>query len=374
MDTYVFAGGGSGGHLFPAIAVARELQRRQPASRIVFVVGSRPVEQDILSREPFERRQLDAIASSELIRNPLRFGWRNWTAVRTAAKSLRELRPRVVIGCGGYISVPVAVAASRCRIPVVLLEQNVVPGRATYWLARRANAVCTSFEETAAQLPGGCRAIVTGNPVRSEIATLTETPRKGSKERPTLLVLGGSQGAASVNEALLRFAERHAAALAEWQIVHQTGTRDELTVRDRYAELSLNAVVSSFLVDMATAFVSADIVVSRAGATTLAELACAGRPAVLIPFPGAVRDHQRRNAESYAQTGAAVLASDGSADELTSSLLPLLSDAARRQRMSEQMRRFARPSATHCVADVVQQAIEFTKENRGVVPDWPLGD
>lgn len=356
MDTYVFAGGGSGGHLFPAIAVARELTRRAAGCRIVFVGSRRPVEGDILSREPFERRVLDAAAASEIARHPLRFAWRHWQARRTAIEWLRAWQPRAVVGCGGYASVPMALAASRVGIPLVLLEQNVVPGRATTWLVRRAQAVCTSFAETAEHLPHGNHVILTGNPVRTEIAALAGRPRAASPTRRTLLVLGGSQGAASVNAAVLRFAEQQRGALEGWRIIHQTGATDEAAVRSRYAELAIEADVSAFIVDMAGAYAAADAVVSRAGGTTLAELACAALPAVLIPYPGAIRDHQLRNAEAFVRAGAACVATHSDTDALAHALLPLLSDGESRRRMSARLSALARPSATQHAADVIHDA------------------
>jgi UDP-N-acetylglucosamine--N-acetylmuramyl-(pentapeptide) pyrophosphoryl-undecaprenol N-acetylglucosamine transferase len=358
MDGFVFAGGGSGGHLFPAIAVARELKRRVPDAPIVFVGGGRPIEGDILSREPFERRRIEAASSADLKRSPFRSAWRYWTSVREASRWLREFRPRAVIGCGGYASVPVAMAmaAGRARIRLVLLEQNIVPGRATSWLARRAQTVCVSFDETVGQLPRGTHAIVTGNPVREEIIGLATGSRGRANAKPTLLVLGGSQGAASVNAGMLDFVAQRTDALSDWRVVHQTGAQDEWAVRGRYAELSVDADVRAFIVDMAAAYRQADVVISRAGATTLAELACAGLPAVLIPYPGAVRDHQRRNAEAFVRAGAAVCAMDGSPTELTGALVPLLTDAERRRRMSEQMAKLARPDATQRVVEAILTA------------------
>ncbi|MFO1093034.1 MAG: undecaprenyldiphospho-muramoylpentapeptide beta-N-acetylglucosaminyltransferase [Planctomycetaceae bacterium] len=356
MDTFVFAGGGSGGHLFPAIAVARELRKRQPDARIVFVSGSRAVEGDILGREAFERRQLEATTSPELKRDPVRSAWRAWRAWRTAAAWLAEWQPRAVIGCGGYVSVPVGFAARRAGIPLVLLEQNVVPGRATTWLSRWADAVCVSFDETAAKLPRGAKSVVTGNPVREEIAVLAGRPHARPPHRPTLLVLGGSQGAKSINSAMLDFAAAHRSALAGWRIVHQTGHRDREMTEARYAEFGIHAETSAFLVSIADVYAVADLVVSRAGATTLAELACAGLPAVLIPYPGAVRDHQARNAEAFATAGAALSAKDGSVQEMSAALLPLLNEEQRRREMAGRMARCARPSATQSVADVVLAA------------------
>jgi len=388
MDRFVFAGGGSGGHLFPAIAVARELRTRWPDCEITFVGSSRTVEGHILGGEPFDRRVIPAAATTDLKRNPLRFAWRHWQGYRDALRWLREIRPRVVIGCGGYASVPAALAANRLGIPLVLLEQNVVPGRATSWLARRARAVCTSFEATAGHLPRGTRVEFTGNPLRAEIAALVtrlperagwpgleqrETPaethpgfpldqprpRQSSLQNnsgPTLVVLGGSQGAASVNAIVVDFVSEHIDTLAGWRVLHQTGAHDESAVRERYRKLSFDADVHAFLSDMAAAYGRADLVISRAGATTLAELACAKLPAILIPYPRSVRDHQRLNAEAFTRTGAAVIATDGSPSELAAALLPLLADPERRRAMSARMAALARTDATQRVAEVVVAA------------------
>lgn len=361
MDTYVFAGGGSGGHLFPAIAVARELLRRDPEARIVFVGGQRPVDAHILGHETFERRVIRAASSADLRRNPLRFAWRNWRGYREAVRWLRGVQPRVVVGCGGYASVPAALASSRLTIPLVLLEQNVVPGRATSCLARRAAAVCTSFEETTSLLPAGSRVVVTGNPVRAEIAALAHrgfpfTASRAGEGASLLLVLGGSQGAGSVNRGVLEFVAAHRDRLAGWRIVHQTGRHDEADIRTQYAAMGIDAQVYAFITGMTAAYREADVVVSRAGATTLAELACAGLPAVLVPYPGAVRDHQQRNAEVFVRAGAAVCATDGSTDELAAGLLPLLMDAGRRAAMSVAAHALARPDATDRVVELIESA------------------
>jgi UDP-N-acetylglucosamine--N-acetylmuramyl-(pentapeptide) pyrophosphoryl-undecaprenol N-acetylglucosamine transferase len=238
-------------------------------------------------------------------------------------------------------------------VPVVLLEQNATPGRATWWLARRADAVCVSFEETAGRLPRGVRCVVTGNPVRTEIAELAALERPAGPPR-SLLVLGGSQGGHALNAAVLHWAARQNAVLADWRIVHQTGERDCPPVRQRYAELRLPADVQPFLADMAAAYRGADVVISRAGATTLAELACAGLPAVLVPYPHAAADHQRGNAEVFVQFGAAELVPEQPRTEDTAAHLEtvfqeLLRDPERCSTMSAAMRSLARPHAAAAV-------------------------
>ena len=360
--TFIFAGGGTGGHLFPGVAVALELQRREPDARLLFVGSERELEQTILARLGLEHRSLPVESLRELTRHPWRFATRNWSAWRAARQLMREERPSVVIGLGGYASAPLVWQASRARSPVVLLEQNVIPGRATRWLARSASLVCTSFEETRERLPRGSKVEVTGNPVRREMAeigrefattmtTAPSTPRE-------LLVLGGSQGADSLNEALVAALSLLGDAISGWRVVHQTGARQVGAMRRAYAGLSVDAVVEPFFDDMLARYRAASLVVSRAGATTLAELACGGLPMILLPYPHAADDHQRANARVYEAHGAAIsvehLASaEQTAARLADPLRSLLTDESRRRAMGVSARGIARLDATSIVVDRV---------------------
>jgi UDP-N-acetylglucosamine--N-acetylmuramyl-(pentapeptide) pyrophosphoryl-undecaprenol N-acetylglucosamine transferase len=339
--------------------VARQLLAGAPAARIVFAGSERAIDGGILDREGFELVRLPAASSADLRRRPAAFLRNNWRAWKAARALIKSLAPSAVIGCGGYASAAPALAARRSGIPLVLLEQNVVPGRATGWLSRCADRVCVSFEETPALLPRLASCIVTGNPVRAEIAQLADaatnpgTPRK-------LLVLGGSQGARTVNELMTDFAEKHISALRQWSLLHQTGQADFDDVRSRYAALPLQVTTRAFIEDMAAVYGDATLVVARAGATTLAELACCGVPALLLPHRHAIRDHQRRNAEHYAAAGAAEMvletgnpANDG--ELLARELRPLLDDADRLADMSAAMRRLARPHAAAAVCDVIAE-------------------
>jgi UDP-N-acetylglucosamine--N-acetylmuramyl-(pentapeptide) pyrophosphoryl-undecaprenol N-acetylglucosamine transferase len=367
-ESYIFAGGGSGGHLFPGIAVAQALQERQPDAQVLFVGSDRDVERRILEQEGFEHRPLPTAAFTVLRQSPRRFAWRNWQAWRAALRLVRDLSPRAVIGCGGFASAPVVLAASRQGVPVVLLEQNVVPGRATRWLARRASSVCVSFAECAARVPHSAHCIVTGNPVRAEIAELTHGRRPGRPHGPrhgpsTLLVLGGSQGAQALNSGVTALARTERAALADWRIVHQTGERDAQAVRAAYVDLALDADVQPFFPDIVRRYASADLVISRAGATTLAELACAELPVLLVPYPHAAQDHQRANAELFVRAGAAVMVTQANAPEATAALLattllPLLNDPRRRAAMSQAMHSLARPAAAGAVLAEITAAVD----------------
>lgn len=376
--TVIFAGGGTGGHLFPGIAVAQELLRRNSATRILFAGSEKSIEREILARAGFEHIALPSVSPSL---RPIRLVpslINNWRAYRQARTLLAHERPSVVVGLGGFASVPPVLAARRSRIPIVLLEQNVVAGKATRWLSRFANVVCLPWKEAACGLSTTTKSIVTGNPIRSEIAILanerhcrTDTHtrrnvndgRSCSPDENTLLILGGSQGATTLNEFVLNAFERltrSQSPLAGWHIVHQTGIADLDSIRQRYAALKLNTDVQPFLSDMAEQYRRATCVISRAGATTLAELSCACLSAILIPLPTSAHDHQRLNAKLFADQNAAVLVeqranSEVHVEELCKQLTSLLNDESHRQQLCNSMKRFAKPNAASAVADAIEQ-------------------
>lgn len=357
----LFAGGGTAGHLFPAIAVAQGLRRRDGRTPVLFVGSDRAPERELVAAAGFEHVGLSLLPRRDLWRRPWAVAYRFWQAYRTARRLLKERRPRVVIGCGGLASVPTVWAARRIGIPIVLLEQNVLPGRATRRLARWANVVCTTFEETRSWLPSRTPVVVTGNPVRDEIARLADRPPQAAVP-PLLLILGGTLGAQAINTSVLAGVAADVDAWRSWQIVHQTGRDDFDRVRQRYAELGLPARVAAFLDDVPALLVSASIVVSRAGATTLAELACAARPAVVAPWTGAADDHQTLNARWYAERGAVEWASDGHGQSplpgapapLWECVLRLRDDPALRVRRAAACRAVARPQATDAVLAVIE--------------------
>ena len=359
--TYIFAGGGTGGHLFPGIAVAQELQLRQPRSRMLFVGSEKDLEQSILLRHQFEHRSLPVQSLATLKRRPLYFALQNWHAWRAARRLIREERPDVVIGLGGYASAPIVWAAARARIPVVLLEQNVIPGRTTRWLSRSASSVCISFPEASRQLSTSSRVTVTGNPLRREITALhrpCDSSTTGKTDRRELLVLGGSQGADSLNDAVQSAVLTLKPELAGWKIVHQTGPRHVDAIRQAYESMSLDALVKPFFDDMADRYQAAALVISRAGATTIAELACCGLPMILLPYPQAADDHQRANARAVGDCGAALIVEHAAnpletAKTLASQLKSLLVDPVRRQAMSVAAMELARPNAAAAVADEI---------------------
>ncbi|MDX1967294.1 MAG: undecaprenyldiphospho-muramoylpentapeptide beta-N-acetylglucosaminyltransferase [Planctomycetaceae bacterium] len=355
---FVFAGGGTGGHLFPGIALAETIRRRFPAAQTIFAGTDRAIERRIVESHGLDHRALSTTGLQVCRRRPDQFVWRNWRALMDAGRLVQTERPQVVIGLGGFASAPVVWAAHRAGVPIVLLEQNAIPGRATCWLSRLARVVCTTFAESADWLPQQIPTLVCGNPVRREIAELCREPVPERRERPHLLVLGGSLGADGLNTAMMDLVRRYP-RLREWTILHQTGPRQLESVRSTYADVEQSATVADFFEDMTALYRQADIVISRAGATTLAELACAGRPTILVPYPQATDNHQQANAESFVRQGAAVViaqskASPQTADRLWSALKPLMDDPARCREMSRAARATAHPDAADRILDLLQ--------------------
>jgi UDP-N-acetylglucosamine--N-acetylmuramyl-(pentapeptide) pyrophosphoryl-undecaprenol N-acetylglucosamine transferase len=354
----IVAGGGTGGHLYPGIAVARELLRRRPDALITFAGTARGIESRVIPREGFaldvlRSAGLKGTSPAALARGLLLLPLGGIDAWRI----LSRRSPDVVIGVGGYSSGPVVLAAAARRIPTLLLEQNAVPGFTNRTLARLVDAAAVTFEETVTYF--GRRGFVTGNPVRAEF--LDNSVREesghpsGAGAAPRVLIFGGSQGAHAINVAMVEAAPKLAAHRGGMAITHQTGERDLEWVRDGYRRAGLEARVEPFLFAMDREVKQADLVVSRAGATTIAELTAAGKPALLIPLPTAADDHQRRNAEVLARAGAAEVVDQGTlaGSALADRVIALAGDPARRAAMARAARALAKPDAARAIADKV---------------------
>ena len=350
----VVAGGGTGGHLYPGIAVARELLRRHPDARVTFAGTTRGIEARVVPAEGFE---LDVIRSAGLKGKSIAARLRGVSLVPLglldAWRLLSRRRPHVVLGVGGYSSGPVVLAAALRRVPTMVLEQNAVPGLTNRVLARVVRAAAVTYDETLAFFHG--RGFVAGNPVRSEFFAADDAARGTGAPRTArrVLVIGGSQGAHAINVAMVAAAPKLARERPGLDLVHQTGPRDLAMVRDAYGRAGVAVRAEAFFDRMAAEMREADLVVCRAGATTLAELAAAARPALLIPFPGATDDHQRRNARVLVEAGAAVIVEEHElpGDRLADAIAALLADDARRRQMSAAARRFARPDAAARIVD-----------------------
>jgi UDP-N-acetylglucosamine--N-acetylmuramyl-(pentapeptide) pyrophosphoryl-undecaprenol N-acetylglucosamine transferase len=310
----------------------------------------------VLSRG-YEYFALPAVSTRDLRRRPLRSLAAAWRSYLSARRIVRRFGPAAVIGLGGFASVPTVLAASRMRVPVTLLEQNVVPGRATRWLSRRADRVCVAFEETRSALPLARACRLTGNPVR-QIAS----PDAGRREELLLLVLGGSQGARCLNLAVPEALGRIGRPAAGWRVMHQCGEHDPAAVRAAYRASGWEASVEPFLELPPRWLARSDLVVARAGATTLAEIACVGVATVLVPYPHATDDHQRANANWFVERGAARMVEQSGGREMLAGALAeqvgaLLGSEPRRREIAAAMRGLGRPAAAAAVVAVLAETL-----------------
>jgi UDP-N-acetylglucosamine--N-acetylmuramyl-(pentapeptide) pyrophosphoryl-undecaprenol N-acetylglucosamine transferase len=348
----LIAGGGTGGHLYPGIAVARELLRRRPGAEVTFVGTAHGIEARVIPREGFaleviRSAGLKGKSPASLARGVALLPLSGLDAWRVISRR----RPSVVVGLGGYSSAPVVALAALRGIPTVVLEQNAIPGFSNRRLAPLVSAAAVTYEETR-QYFGG-KAFVSGNPVRSEFFEEAHDQSISPPGAARVLVFGGSQGAHAINVAMVEAAPRLAGAAGGVAITHQTGERDLEMVRDGYRRAGLQARVEPFLFHMDSEMKAADVVVSRAGATTLAELAAAGRAAILVPLPTATDDHQRRNAEAFVRRGAAVMVEQRglTGERLAQEVLALAGDARRRTELARAARGLARPDAAKAIVD-----------------------
>ncbi|MBD3399124.1 MAG: hypothetical protein GF399_02195 [Candidatus Coatesbacteria bacterium] len=352
----LFAGGKTGGHLFPGVAVGAEIQRLRPDVEINFCGAGFELPRRVCSKRGWHYHYVPAAPVYqtdflELLRGMLI----NFHGVTAARVLLRVLEPQLVVVCGGYEGFPVALAARMLHVPVLLLEQNAVPGLTNRVLSPLASAAAVAFPESAAILNMG-RALVTGNPVRTE---LTAFPADYSvfgleADRLTGLVIGGSAGARSLNEAVIDAAPRLAELEVQW--ILQTGEAMRDAVEGAVRRAGLRAHVAAFLDPVGAAFAISDFAVARSGGGAF-ELAACGIPAIFVPYPHAAADHQRANARAFTAAGAAFLVDDAEldAERLIAEVRRLAEDAALRDRMAAAMRRLGRPDAAERAARLALQ-------------------
>ena len=352
----VIAGGGTGGHLFPGVAIAEELKARDASASVTFVGTARGIEARVLPELgwPLELIEVSGLKTVGVL-GAIKGLFRLPKALLQARRILKKLTPDAVIGVGGYASGPLLLMARLRGIPTAICEQNSIPGLTNKILGRVARAIFLSFDESRRFFKPK-KVTLSGNPVRRELLQRLLAPAPRPDGEPVhVLVSGGSQGAVAVNE----FASAALVALAKdvpLVITHQTGEKDLFATQKRYADAGVTADCKAFIKDMASAYHAADLVIGRAGATTVAELAIAGKPAVFIPYPFAADDHQTLNAREMATAGAALVfkQSELSADILTAALRPLLTEPGKRASMASAMKAIGKPRAA---ADVVDWAV-----------------
>ena len=356
----LLTGGGTGGHLFPAIAAAEAFCARYPGTEVLFVGTRRKMDAESLAAHGFASCSVHCYGLKgknigELCKALAVLPFSFFEAVR----HIYRFSPDVVLGVGGYVTGPVVAAARFLGIPTLIHEQNAVPGLANRKLGRIVQRICLSLPDTGGYFPRE-KVLLTGNPVRQKILDLAQTKHHSTGNECTVLVLGGSQGAHALNMLVVEaFTGIGKETLTGLKLIHQTGEKDEAAVRERYRDAGINATVSAFFQDMPTIYGQADFLISRAGATTLSELAVLGLPSILIPYPYAADNHQEKNARYYENGGGAILFQE---DRLTAELLSetvhgLTGDGARREKMGLAMQRLACPDAAGAIVEACLQAI-----------------
>lgn len=354
----LIAAGGTGGHIYPGIAVANEIRRRQPEADVRFVGTARGLENKLVPRAGYQL----SLIESEGLKNVGRIARVRGLLIlprsfRAAHRLIREFKPDVVIGAGGYVSGPVVLIAALLRLPTMVMESNALPGWTNRTLARFVRKAAVSFDVALPYFRG--KGVVTGNPVRREFFEIEPHVRSGSVL--SVLVFGGSQGARAINEAMVAALASLESERDRLRITHQTGEADYEKVKKAYLELGWDeqANVTAYIDDMVSSFAAADLVISRAGATTSAELTAAGKAAIMIPFPFAADDHQRKNAEAMQSAGAArmILQQDLTGEGLAAELTKLIHDPARLSQMEAASRKLARGDAAVAVVDLIEELV-----------------
>jgi len=355
----LIAAGGTGGHIYPGIAVAQEIKRRDPKSEVRFVGTARGLETRLVPQAGFELSLIDSAG----LKNVSLVARMKGLAILpksfvSARRVIREFGPDVVVGAGGYVSGPVVLMASLLRRPTLVMESNALPGWTNRVLARFVDRAAVSFEQALPYFRG--KAVVTGNPVRREFF---EIPAK--RREPgvlSLLVFGGSQGAHAINEAMIAALPSFKVLPVTLRIKHQTGAADFEKVKAAYANAgwSEQVEVRSYIDNMMSDFAAADLVICRAGATTTAELIAAGKASIMIPFPHAADDHQRKNAEALQATGAArvIVQQELSGERLAKEITELVQEPSRIDRMEEASRKLAKGDAAAAAVDLLLELVK----------------
>jgi UDP-N-acetylglucosamine--N-acetylmuramyl-(pentapeptide) pyrophosphoryl-undecaprenol N-acetylglucosamine transferase len=358
----LIAGGGTGGHVFPAMAIALEWLSRGKEREVVLVGTQRGIEMKLVPQAglPLETLRVAGLkgkGGATLFKNLAMLG----PAMLDAERVLKMHKPVAAFGVGGYAAGPMLLAAWLGRVPNVIFEPNAEPGFTNKVLARISKRIATGYEISARAW--GKKAIVTGCPVRPEFFSITlRTPEKPFR----LLITGGSQGALPINRTFVDAMDRLAARKNELSIVHQTGERDYNAVRTAYARREINAEVVPFLTNMAERFAWADVIVCRAGAITAAEIAAAGRAAIFIPFGAATDSHQLRNAQEMTRAGAGRLISEPelTSQRLTSEIFSLLDQPGEIEKLSTAAHGLARPQAARDIVNLIEEVANV----QGILP------
>lgn len=364
MNRIILAGGGTGGHLFPAIAIAEGIKKKYPDSEIHFMGTKRGLEAKILPERGYKLFYLSVRGLKRGLN--LSIFKVIFFLVKSMVQSIRILRQtqvQVVIGTGGYVSAPAVLAASLMRIPTFIQEQNSFPGISTRILSLFAKKVFLAYDEAKKFFWVKKKLKVTGNPIRPEIfkADKTSAMKKFNLEqnKKTVLILGGSQGASSINNAVLEDLNSSAQELG-FQVLWQTGEKDYQNIKENLKDKTNSVQIYNFIEDMSSAYAACDLVVSRAGAITLSEITGCGKPAILIPYPYATAGHQKYNAQVLEKNGAAILIEEKELRQikLLSKASELLKDEQKLKQMSHNSKKLGKPNALTEILDEIEQILK----------------
>ncbi len=352
MKSLLFAGGGTGGHLFPGLALADAIKRRSPENTVTFVGTVNGLDRDIVPMHGYALELISMGRGSPLsLKRPMnspRFLLALWQSIGL----LRRLRPDAVVALGGFAAAAPGIAARICGVPLVILEQNTIPGRTNRLLSRWAAQIHLQFSSARANLDAPAEIIHdSGSPIRAELAAFAAKPPVSGTH---LLIMGGSQGAEQLNQLVLA-AIGGIVSDCECPVIHIAGSANEKTMKQAYDDLGINARVHGFAHDMPGIYAAVRLAISRAGAGSLAELAAVGIPAILVPLPSAKDDHQRKNAVEIAATGGAVVMEQAlaSPDLLRETVSGLWHDASRISTMAKAIRLTAKPDAAERIAEKI---------------------
>ncbi len=352
---FYFAGGGTGGHIYPAIPVAEQIAKIEPAAKIHFFCSARSIDERVLRPTGFEYSVLPARGLSLRLRELTDFCRSFVQSYRTARHAISRCKNVVTVGVGGYVSAPVCLAAHKCKVPIALLNVDIVPGRANRVIARWADEIFVQFEETRRYFAHKkVKASVAGCPLRSGFRN--PDPNEAieqlalDKHKKVLLITGASSGSQSINKTVCSLLEKLGAFADDWQIVHLAGQNNDEKVRSEYSGAKISHKVLGYFDDMPNLLAAADLVIGRSGAVSVAEYAAAGAPSICMPYPHHKDRHQYLNAGKLVEAGAAIIVDDLPDDEdraqwLWEELEPLMKDERTRKEMSEACRSIANPDA-----------------------------
>lgn len=351
----LIAAGGTGGHIYPGIAIANEIMQRAADSEVLFVGTARGLEVKIVPDNGYQLSLINSVGLKNVgLVGQIRGLSMLPKSFLEARKIIRQFRPHVVVGAGGYVSGPVLLMAAIMGVPTLVMDSNALPGFTNRKLARFVDRAALTFPEAVPFF--GRKGVVTGNPVRKEFFDVP--PRRREVGTSHILIFGGSQGSRAINEAMVEALPDLMESSSAFSVTHQTGEADFERVREAYLQNGIeDADVRPFISDIFNAFESADLIVCRAGATTCAEVSAAGKAAIMIPLPTAADDHQRKNAEALERAGAVkmILQANLSGTVLSADILGLIGSPGRITDMEAAARQMARPDAASKTVDLIEE-------------------